>query len=322
VGFFDRCLPVSVLTHYIALCAPLFLIVGVGWGLAHWRHWPKRANKHLADAVFNIALPALLFRMMSELSQLPPVDSRALIAFFGGCLLVFVIGRLLAWRVFRLDGVSQSVFALAGIFSNNALLGIPLARIALGEEALPTVALVLVFNSLTLWTLVSVSVEWARHGSPTVKGFGQTVLNVLKNPLIIAILSGTAIGLSGWRLPELVRTPLGWVGELAAPLALFSLGLSLAGYALREQWQATLAMTSLKLLVQPLVVWLIAIAIGLPELETRVVVLLGSIAIGANVYLMSRHFKVLEGPVASSLVLSTALSSLTTPVILALTGGG
>ena len=244
-----------------------------------------------------------------------------LIAFFGGCLLVFAIGRLLAWRVFRLDGVSQSVFALAGIFSNNAMLGIPLARIALGEAALPTVALVLVFNSLTLWTLVTVSVEWAKHGSPTPKGFGKTLVSVLKNPLIIGILSGTAIGLSGWTLPDMVLTPLRWLGELAAPLALFSLGLSLAGHRLREQWKITTAMTALKLLLQPLVVWLIAVWLGLPEMETRAVVLLGSIAVGANVYLMSRQFKVLEAPVASSLVLSTALSSLTTPLILALTRG-
>lgn len=28
-------------------------------------------------------------------------------------------------------------------------------------------ALVLVFNGLILWTLVTVSIEWARNGSPT-----------------------------------------------------------------------------------------------------------------------------------------------------------
>ena len=62
--------------------------------------------------------------------------------------------------VFRLDGTQQSVFALGGVFSNNVMLGIPLATITLGEKALPSVALVLVFNALTLWTMVTVSVEW------------------------------------------------------------------------------------------------------------------------------------------------------------------
>jgi predicted permease len=54
-------------------------------------------------------------------------------------------------------------------------------------------------------------------------------------------------------------------------------------------------------------------------METRVVLLLASIGVGANVYLMSRQFKVLEGPVAGSLILSTALAALTTPLILTFT---
>jgi hypothetical protein len=39
-------------------------------------------------------------------------------------------------------------------------------------------------------------------------------------------------------------------------------------------------------------------------------------------HLMSRQFKVLEGPVAGSLVLSTALAAPTTPMILALAHAG
>ncbi len=72
--------------------------------------------------------------------------------------------------------------------------------------------------------------------------------------------------------------------------------------------------------MQPLAVWALAIALGLPPMETRVVVLLGSLAVGANVYLMSRQFRTLEGPVASSIVLSTAVASLTAPLFLTLTG--
>ena len=90
----------------------------------------------------------MMFRLMSDFSKLPPVDARLLIAFFGGCLIVFVIGRLIAWKVFALDGVSQSVFALGGVFSNNVMLGLPLAKVSLGDVAVPSVALVLVFNAL------------------------------------------------------------------------------------------------------------------------------------------------------------------------------
>ena len=83
--------------------------------------------------------------------------------------------------------------------------------------------------------------------------------------------------------------------------------------------RVSLAISAIKLLVQPTIVWILARLIGLPPMETQVVVLLASIAVGANVYLMSRQFKVLEGPVAGSLVLSTIFAALTTPLLLTLT---
>ena len=251
--------------------------------MQRWGHWPKTVADALSRFVFSIALPALLFHMMSDLSRLPPVDARLLIAFFGSCLIVFVVGRLLAWRVFRLDGVGQSVFALGGVFSNNVLLGLPLAKATLGDAALPSVALVLVFNALTLWTLVTVSVEWSRHGALSLAGFAKTARSVLTNPIVASILAGTLFGLSGLALPGFVAAPLQMTAQAAAPLALIALGMSLAEYGLRAGWQQAAAIVGLKLLLQPLVVWGLAILLDLPPMETRVVVLLGSLAVGVNV---------------------------------------
>ncbi len=94
-----------------------------GYGLIRIGRWDEAVTDALVRFVFAVALPAMLFRLMSGLSTLPPVDARLLIAFFGGCLVVFALGRLVAWKLFALDGVSQSVFALGGVFSNNVLLG-------------------------------------------------------------------------------------------------------------------------------------------------------------------------------------------------------
>lgn len=302
----------------IALAAPLFVLVFVGYGLMRFSGWPKSMSDNLTRFVFTVALPAMLFRLMSDFSKLPPVDARLLFAFFGGCLIVFVIGRLVAWKLFGLDGVAQSVFALGGVFSNNVMLGLPLAKVALGQAAVPSVALVLVFNALILWTLVTVSVEWARHGSFSARGFAQTTRAVLTNPIVAAILSGALFGLIGLPLPGLIDAPLAMIGQAATPLALIALGMGLAEYGVRDGWRISLAISAIKLLVQPLVVWLLARSLGLPAMETQVVVLLASIAVGANVYLMSRQFQSLEGPVASSLLLSTGLAALTTPLVLTL----
>ena len=308
----------STFLHHVGLALPLCVLVFVGYALVLWGNWPKSVSEALTRFVFSIALPALLFHLMSDMSKLPPVDARLLIAFFGSCLIVFAIGRVVAARFFKLDGVSQSVFALGGVFSNNVLLGLPLAKVALGDAALPSVALVLVFNALTLWTLVTVSVEWARHGSFSLAGFWKTAKGVATNPIVASIVLGTLFGLTGLQLPSLAEVPLAMVSQAAAPLALVALGMGLAEFDVRLGWRQSVAICAIKLVVQPLVVWGLAKLLGLPPMETQVVVLLGSIAVGANVYLMSRQFKVMEGPVAASLVLSTALASITTPLFLTL----
>src|SRR5574343_1717417 len=205
--------PMNAFLHHLGLGTPLFALILLGYLLMRPAGWPKARAQHLTTFVFSVGLPAMLFRMMCDLSKLPPVDGRLLLAFFGGCLIVFMIGRLIAWKAFRLDGIGQSVFGVGCIFSNNIMLGLPLAKASLGDQAIPSVALVLLFNALILWTLVSLSVEWHRHGSLSLKCFRDTVQGVLRNPIILAILAGSAFGLSGVALPAMLDSPLKMLGQ-------------------------------------------------------------------------------------------------------------
>ncbi len=304
--------------HQFELAAPLFLLVLLGYLLARFAGWGKQVSAGMNTFVFNLALPALLFRMMSDFSGLPPVDARLLLAFFGACLLTFLLGHFLAGRLFRLDPAGRAILGLAGVFSNNVLLGIPLARATLGATAIPSVALVLVFNALTLWTLLSVAIEWSRHGSLNWRGLRSTAAAVLRNPIVMAIVGGALFGLTGLHLPGLAQHTLAQLAEPAGPLALLVLGMGLAEYDVRSGWQQGLTICVLKLAVQPLCIWAIAWLIGLPNLETRVVVLLGSLPTGANVYLMARQYQRMEGTVAASLVLATLASAVSTPLFLVL----
>jgi predicted permease len=310
--------PMDIFLHQLSLAIPLFSLVLIGYVTMRLSGWPISVSDGLSRFVFTLAIPAMLFRLMSNARDLHTIDSRLLIAFFGGCLIVFIIGRLVSWKIFALDGVSQSVFALGGIFSNCVMLGLPMAKVSLGEAAVPPVALVVVFNSLILWTLVTVSVEWARQGSFSVKGFARTARGVLTNPVVASVLTGTVFGMTGWTLPAMIDSPIAMVAEAAAPMSMVVLGMGLAEYSVLDGIGVSTAISAMKLIVQPLVVWGLAWLLGLPKLETQAVVLLASMSIGVNVYLMSRQFKALEGPTASALVVSTALAALTTPMFLAL----
>jgi predicted permease len=308
--------------HVVTLTAPLFALIALGYLLSTRGRWPAAAADALTRFVFSIAVPVLLFKLMSGFGSLPPVDPRLLIAYFGGCLLVFVVGRMVAFWGFGMDGAGQSLFALGGIFSNNVLLGIPLAKLTLGEAAIPAFSLVLLFNALLLWTLCTVSVEWARHGEFSAAGIGTTAREVVTNPIVAGILLGTAWSYTGRTLPAVIDQTLTLITQAAVPLSLIALGMGLAQFGVRAGWRESLAITAIKLVLQPLTVFALARLLRLPERELQAIVLMAGLPVGANVYLMSRQFDTLEGPIAASLVLSTAIASASTPLLLVLIGSG
>jgi predicted permease len=310
----------SAVAPFVALTAPLFVLIALGFAIARSGRWPAASTDALTRFVFSIAVPALLFRLMSDFSKLPTIDPRVLAAYFGACLAVFVAGRLVSRIAFGHDGVSQSVFGLGAVFSNTVLLGLPLVQITLGAAAMPAVSLIVVFNALILWTLVSVSVEWARHGTLSVRAFLATARKVLLNPIVASIIAGTAFGYSGLELPGFADRALGLLAQAAVPLSLIALGLGLGEVALGRGWQESLAIAALKLAVMPAAAFGIAHLVGLPHDTIIAVVVMAALPTGANVYLMARHFRALEGPVAASLVVSTALAAVTTPLALALLG--
>ncbi len=302
------------------LALPLYLLILIGYLLARFANWPKAVPEALSRFVFVIAIPSMLFALTSDLSRLPPLDVRVLLAYFGGCLAVFVAARLLAGRLFRQDGVGQTVFGMAAIYGNTVMLGLPIAKAAIGEASVPSLAMVLVTNALVMWTLVTVSVAWARGGSFTWSGILVTLRSVVTNPVVASILLGSAWSLTGLPMPSPIGSTLNLLGQSAVPLALVTAGFGLAAYRIREGIGMAAVITVLKLAALPLLVLLIARVTGLPALETQVVVLLSSISVGVNAYLMAREFNALQGPIGTALLLSTIGSAVTVPIVLLLTG--
>jgi predicted permease len=302
----------------VALTVPLFALIALGYALVRWFGWRGAPADALSRFVFSVAIPALLFRLMAALPTLAGVDARLLGAYFGGSLVVYALGVVLARVAFARDGVSASIFGMGGVYANTVLLGIPLARVTLGERALPAVSLVIVFNSLILWTLATASVEWVRHRRSSLPGFAQTLKSVLANPIVASIIAGAIVGQLGLGLPALVDRPLELLGDAAVPLSLVALGMSLGEFGFAHGLRESVAMTLVKLLVQPALVYGLAVALGLPSLETAAITLLAAMPVGANVYLMAKSFGALEAPAASSIVLSTTLAAVSAPLVIAL----
>ena len=98
---------------------PLFALIGLGFLCTKLNLLTDSVGTGLSKYAFVIALPMLLFNVMSNITHLPPPNWFIAIAFFGSCFIVFVIGRVIGDRFLKLNGEGQTIFGMAGVFSNN-----------------------------------------------------------------------------------------------------------------------------------------------------------------------------------------------------------
>ncbi len=109
---------------------------------------------------------------------------------------------------------------MAPRYSNNVLVGIPLVSTLLGSESLVFVFAILVFHSLILFSLQSFYVALGSGERVS----GAALLKNLANPLIVGLVAGALLNLSGLELPEPFWRLAGWLAQAALPCALLVLG--------------------------------------------------------------------------------------------------
>ena len=295
---------------------PLFLLIALGFALTRWGRFPKSGSDGLAKFAFSVALPAMLFRLLSQMFKSEnSADPMLLVAFFGACFIVFLAGHLFASRILKTGPVGASVFGTACVFSNNGLLGLPLAIVMLGEEYVPSVAAVLSINAMVLWTLASFSAELSqKSGSLSAAAFIHTAKIVFKNPLIASIFAGALWNLTRIELPYAVDEPLRLLGASATPLSLVVVGMGLAEYGLGNGLRTGMLVSFGKLCIQPVMVFLLTRLIGLGAIESIAVVFLGALPCGVNVYLMAKQFHAIEAEIANAMVITKLASAVTVPL--------
>lgn len=303
------------------LSLPLFLIVGLGYGFARLKLISTQVGSALSKFAFTVAIPLLLFRVMSNITHLPAPDWKIAMAFFGSCFVVFAMSRVTARRLLRLDADGQTIFAMGTVFSNNVQLGIPLTIALLGQSAMPSIALIFSLNGFLMWTLVTVAIELGRNKSPSLrKTLILGIWSTLKNPIVIGILLGTFWSLTNLEMQAPMAKTVNLLADSASPVALFAVGVGLTQYSFQANAFLSSVLAVFKLLVQPLVVYGLALAMGLEREGVQAAVLMACLPVGVNVYLMAEQFNSQQAAIANSLLLTTIIASVSTPLILSLLG--
>jgi predicted permease len=223
---------------------------------------------------------------------------------------VFGLAALLARRGFGHGGAAPGIFGITASFSNTIILGIPLVLRAYGDVAAVPLALIVGFHSACLFTLTTVVAEFGLGaGAPLLLLLRNVGTGLVTNPVLWGIGAGIGLNLLGLQLPAMVDQLAATLGAAALPAALFALGASLNRFGLAGSLREALLLAAMKLLVQPLLVWLLTtFVVGLAPVSAAVAVTIAALPSGINAYLFATRYETAVAEAASTILVSTAAS--------------
>jgi malonate transporter len=312
------------MSSIVTTILPVFGLIALGFICARTNFISSAAGQGLSQVVFNLAMPALLFRTVAVIDQQNLSPWPLWVALFGGIAFVWLVTTFIA-RMTKLIDAAPASAAMGACFGNIAMLGLPLALAHFGDRAALPVSLILSIHAPILWLAAVIQIEASGQGrlpSPFTV-IRQLALQLIRNPIVLALLAGSL-----WRATNLGLHPvpdrfLELLGEAGIPTALVALGLSLAGYSLKGQWRGILTMMTLKMLLLPLAVWLIArYVVGLDPFWTEIALVLAAMPTGANAYLFAQRYATGAASVSGAIAMGTALSLLSLSALFLLMDAG
>jgi malonate transporter and related proteins len=305
----------------VAIVTPVFSILLLGLIAAKSKYVSEGAGALLAEFAFKVAMPALLFRATVSIGTTDAIPWSLAAGYFAAIAGVWIVSSLAVIVLLRRPAADSGAIAMSSCFGNTVMLGIPLALSAFGPGAAVPAALLISIETPLLWIIATLQVEAFRRGR-AVGGrhplFG-VLIDLVKNPIVMALILGGLVRLSGLTVPPLADRILALLADAAVPMALFALGTSLAAFEIKGQ-RATLALILVgKMLLQPLFVFAVtALVMQLPPLWIGVATLLAAMPVGANAYLFAARYDTAVRSASGAIAISTVLAVGTVSLVLLL----
>ena len=198
-----------MIVEILSIITPVFGLVLVGY-LYGRRHVPDMTAANRVN--LDVFIPALIFHVLSGKDfHIGDYLDLAL-----GALIVVLGSGALALLASRATGTAFRTLGPPTMFNNSGNMGLPLAVLAFGEEALAAAVVVFLVENLLHFT-VGVRILDPR----------ASLLRLLRLPMVIACLLGLAFSLLAIRMPGPIALGIEMLGQIAIPLMLFALGVRL-----------------------------------------------------------------------------------------------
>ena len=248
----------------------------------------------------DVFMPALIFHVMIQEDFYP---SQYLTLIIGGVLIMLGSG-VLAFGLAKVAGWTPRSIIPTAMFSNWANLGIPLYVFALGDQALDGGVMLVVAGNILCFTIGTYIYSGKLSG-----------LEVLKTPIIIAVILGLTINAIGLTVPEFVDAPISMLGQVAIPLMLFSLGVRLTKVSLNDNVVGTVIAVFCPVVGVSLAL-LVVQFLPLSDLHANILILFGVLPPAIINFMLAEQYGMEPEKVASIVIIGNLLSIVTIPVAL------
>jgi len=297
----------------LTVIAPIFALMGLGFGAVRLRLFPAEGIKSLIAFVNNFATPCLLFHSLVTSDFSSAFNIGIIGPYYVGALACFVLGIVIALKVFRNTPGEAVAAGFSGMFTNTVLIGLPIIQRAYGADALPVVLSIIGVHGAILLTTGMVTMELMRRDG---QSLGTTLLVALRrvasNPLIWGIAAGLLGYFSGLKLIEPAEAFFVMMSSAVVPAALFGIGGALNEFKLSENWRQALVASIIKLIVHPAIAYVLMIwVLHVPMEIARYGILLSAMPAGVNVYIFATYYNRGASVAANTILIATVASAAT-----------
>ena len=278
---------------------PVLICTGIGYVWVRLKiEFP---TDFVSRIVINVGAPCLVFNGLTSLDS--SADQFVKMVFAA----LLLMGSILLVNILAVKAAGRPVLPLAHslTFSNWGNLSLPLSLFAFGQEGL----------ALSLGFFVVASVVQNSIGMMFLSGkFSPRTL--IRLPVIHAVLAALIFMLAGLKPPGWLTDTSGLLGNMLIPLMLLSLGVSLASLHVTRLWRSA-GLVIYRLVLGIALGFGVVWVMGLEGVARNVVILTSAMPLAILNYLYAARFGKSPDQVAGIVFLSTILSLVAIPLVLA-----
>jgi malonate transporter and related proteins len=293
---------------------PIFAVLAAGYVFQKLGLMDTSHAAAINRFVFYIAAPAL---GVSVIGRADPgaIDWPPVAVYFAAQLAVYLAVFLLMRFAFRREPGEALLLGMTAVFANHIFFVLPISERFYGDAAARGMSGILLLDIAVIFCGSALIAEILTSENRSV---GRTLAMLARNPFVYAPPVGVLLGLLGPLTPSGVWTFLTFTSAAAAPIVLFSLGITLAASPIFPIRLPCWSVAAAKLAAMPVLVWsgLNVIDGGMDGPARAITLLVAAGPCGAMPYVIATQYGIRTVTIAKTILISTVFSLVSLAVLL------